>query len=151
MVLSPLRNRGSAIKNGLTHHAQSPSKYALFSYDSKRRSATAVFPTHREPVMIINFCFNFSDIFISLKRTKYKDYPYSWLYQKPADKAISAFSTGFNKNGGERGIRTLGTVSRTHAFQACTFNHLVISPRLKTLNYFQFASTIRTRSQHNCK
>ena len=54
-------------------------------------------------------------------------------------------------SGGERGIRTLGTVSRTHAFQACTFNHSVISPRLKTLNYFQFASTIRTRSQHNCK
>ena len=37
-------------------------------------------------------------------------------------------STAGKKNGGERGIRTLGTVSRTHAFQACTFNHSVISP-----------------------
>ena len=31
--------------------------------------------------------------------------------------------------GGESGIRTHGTVARTHAFQACTFNHSVISPR----------------------
>ena len=30
--------------------------------------------------------------------------------------------------GGETGIRTLGTVARTHAFQACTFNHSVTSP-----------------------
>src|SRR5688572_17754578 len=30
--------------------------------------------------------------------------------------------------GGEKGIRTLGTVSRTHAFQACSFNHSDISP-----------------------
>src|SRR5687768_872355 len=32
------------------------------------------------------------------------------------------------ENGGEKGIRTLGTVSRTHAFQACSFNHSDISP-----------------------
>src|SRR5262245_40944750 len=32
-------------------------------------------------------------------------------------------------HGGERGTRNLGTVSRTHAFQACTFSHSVISPR----------------------
>ncbi len=30
--------------------------------------------------------------------------------------------------GGERGIRTLGRVSPTHAFQACAFNHSAISP-----------------------
>jgi hypothetical protein len=29
---------------------------------------------------------------------------------------------------GEKGIRTPGTVSRTHAFQACTFNRSAISP-----------------------
>src|SRR5262245_18446559 len=29
---------------------------------------------------------------------------------------------------GERGIRTLGTVTRTHDFQSCTFDHSVISP-----------------------
>jgi hypothetical protein len=32
--------------------------------------------------------------------------------------------------GGERGIRTLGRVSPTHAFQACSFNHSDISPYL---------------------
>ncbi len=31
--------------------------------------------------------------------------------------------------GGERGIRTLGTVSRTHAFQACLFSLSSISPQ----------------------
>ena len=31
-------------------------------------------------------------------------------------------------NGGEGGIRTLGRVSPTHAFQACTFSHSVTSP-----------------------
>ena len=30
--------------------------------------------------------------------------------------------------GGERGIRTLETVSRLHAFQACAFNHSATSP-----------------------
>ena len=30
--------------------------------------------------------------------------------------------------GGESGIRTRGTVSRTHAFQACALNHSAISP-----------------------
>ena len=32
------------------------------------------------------------------------------------------------EGGGERGIRTLGRVSPTHAFQACSFNHSDISP-----------------------
>ena len=30
--------------------------------------------------------------------------------------------------GGERGIRTLDTLSRIHAFQACAFNHSATSP-----------------------
>ena len=34
-------------------------------------------------------------------------------------------------NGGERGIRTLGTLSRTHAFQACSFDHSDISPQVE--------------------
>jgi hypothetical protein len=29
---------------------------------------------------------------------------------------------------GEEGIRTLGTVARTHDFQSCTFDHSVTSP-----------------------
>ncbi len=32
---------------------------------------------------------------------------------------------------GERGIRTLGTVSRTHAFQACSLSHSDTSPFFK--------------------
>src|SRR5690606_21018607 len=32
-------------------------------------------------------------------------------------------------SGGERGIRTLDTVSRIHAFQACAFNHSATSPQ----------------------
>jgi hypothetical protein len=35
--------------------------------------------------------------------------------------------------GGERGIRTLGRVSPTHAFQACTISLSVISPRREVL------------------
>lgn len=34
----------------------------------------------------------------------------------------------FLDNGGEKGIRTLDTVSRIHAFQACAFNHSATSP-----------------------
>ena len=37
-------------------------------------------------------------------------------------------SQGLAIIGGETGIRTLGTVSRTHAFQACPFDHSGISP-----------------------
>ena len=33
------------------------------------------------------------------------------------------------KNGGERGIRTLDTCYRIHAFQACAFSHSAISPQ----------------------
>ncbi len=31
-------------------------------------------------------------------------------------------------NGGETGIRTLGTFNSTHTFQACALNHSAISP-----------------------
>ena len=34
---------------------------------------------------------------------------------------------------GERGIRTLDTVSRIHAFQACAFSHSAISPIINSL------------------
>ena len=38
-------------------------------------------------------------------------------------------NTGKNRYGGEGGIRTHGTVPRTLAFEASTFNHSVTSPR----------------------
>jgi hypothetical protein len=36
------------------------------------------------------------------------------------------------KHGGEGGIRTHGTLSRTHAFQACALNHSATSPSVNT-------------------
>lgn len=33
------------------------------------------------------------------------------------------------RGGGQRGIRTLDTLSRIHAFQACALNHSAICPR----------------------
>src|SRR5262249_39550794 len=48
-----------------------------------------------------------------------------WNYKVPLNLNRN-FGTG-NGYGGESGIRTRGTgISRTHAFQACTFNHSVI-------------------------
>ncbi len=46
------------------------------------------------------------------------------------------------RNGGERGIRTLDTVSRIHAFQACAFSRSAISPAL-------FRKLLRGRAQAN--
>src|ERR1700728_873675 len=40
---------------------------------------------------------------------------------------------GFGQGGGESGIRTHGTVSRTHAFQACALSHSAISPKRPSL------------------
>jgi hypothetical protein len=37
------------------------------------------------------------------------------------------------QSGGESGIRTHGTVSRTHAFQACALSHSAISPGAPSL------------------
>ena len=52
------------------------------------------------------------------------------------------------KAGGEKGIRTLGTVSRTHAFQACSFNHSDISPfRINKLR--AVANNYRTRRSNS--
>lgn len=36
-------------------------------------------------------------------------------------------------NGGQGGIRTLGTLSRTHAFQACALNHSATCPFFEKL------------------
>jgi hypothetical protein len=46
-----------------------------------------------------------------------------WLASRSCER-----SERLAKAGGERGIRTLGRVSPTHAFQACSFNHSDISP-----------------------
>jgi len=46
-------------------------------------------------------------------------------------RVVSHSGTSGHNDGktGERGIRTPGTVTRTHAFQACSFSHSDISPR----------------------
>src|SRR5947209_3819100 len=41
---------------------------------------------------------------------------------------LTGCTVRLNSNGGERGIRTLGRVSPTHAFQACALNRSAISP-----------------------
>ena len=53
--------------------------------------------------------------------------------------------------GGERGIRTLGTVSRTHAFQACAFNHSATSPHWNGRNIHKIIlrSSIVTGSEQD--
>src|SRR5687767_1369268 len=52
---------------------------------------------------------------------------------------------GPSEIGGEKGIRTLGTVSRTHAFQACSFNHSDISPSLESTTCERSPTDYRTR------
>ena len=47
---------------------------------------------------------------------------------RPKRNAPIAFAIGAFAGCGERGIRTLGTVTRTHAFQACSFSHSDTSP-----------------------
>lgn len=51
-------------------------------------------------------------------------------------------------NGGERGIRTPDTVSRIHAFQACSFNHSDISP-CWIQNKFRFIVLLRFCTEQN--
>ncbi len=48
--------------------------------------------------------------------------------------------------GGEGGIRTRGTVPRTHAFQACSLNHSDTSP----ITFFPDQLTSRQRSGPGC-
>src|SRR6476661_5148741 len=43
---------------------------------------------------------------------------------------LAKFTSKINRlGGGEKGIRTLETVTRLHTFQACAFDHSAISPR----------------------
>ncbi len=48
-------------------------------------------------------------------------------------------------NGGESGIRTHGTLSGTHAFQACAFNHSAISP--ENLGFSERKAPVRPPSK----
>ena len=44
-------------------------------------------------------------------------------------------------NGGERGIRTLGTLTRTTVFETAPFDHSGISPHKKTFIYNNLTET----------
>src|SRR5215469_3325609 len=60
-------------------------------------------------------------------------YPKNWRKYLPFAAQRSRYCPVFCpvlalKPGGETGIRTLDTVSRIHAFQACAFSHSAISP-----------------------
>src|ERR1043165_3556143 len=53
--------------------------------------------------------------------------------EKPAPLRVccalaSSENVGGKRSGGEGGIRTHGTLSRTHAFQACALSHSATSP-----------------------
>jgi hypothetical protein len=50
-----------------------------------------------------------------------------WAAKKPTSGSAD-LKRLFSLYGGESGIRTHGTVSRTHAFQACALSHSAISP-----------------------
>ena len=55
-------------------------------------------------------------------------------------------------NGGERGIRTLGTVARTRDFQSRTFGHSVISPQqIFSAKKFFSELPILTNENYPCK
>jgi glutamine amidotransferase class I len=51
---------------------------------------------------------------------------YKALIKARLERAIFGYFLG--RNGGEGGIRTLETVARLHAFQACAFDHSATSP-----------------------
>ena len=42
------------------------------------------------------------------------------------------------KDGGGRGIRTLDTVARIHAFQACAFSHSATPPMIQAYSIFLY-------------
>jgi hypothetical protein len=52
------------------------------------------------------------------------------------------------KGGGEKGIRTLDTVTRIHTFQACAFNHSATSPTLAG-TYTEVVED-QALASHNC-
>ncbi len=54
----------------------------------------------------------------------------SSLRSCPTERGASIFG-GRAKNGGEGGIRTLGTLASTHDFQSCTLDHSVTSPETR--------------------
>ena len=57
---------------------------------------------------------------------KFKDVYLNLDIRDPIDKSIIFIKKRLN--GGETGIRTLGTFNSTHTFQACALNHSAISP-----------------------
>ena len=65
----------------------------------------------------------------------------SWLLPSGPDQvdgpAVTRTPEFKVKCGGEGGIRTLGTVSHTHAFQACSLSHSDTSPALAAGKYNQ--------------
>ena len=57
------------------------------------------------------------------------------------------FSRGKEVNGGERGIRTLGTVTRTTIFETVAFDHSAISPAVTFLNIVRLFQNAKVFSE----
>jgi hypothetical protein len=49
------------------------------------------------------------------------------------------------QDNGEGGIRTRGTASRTHAFQACSFGHSDTSPKSFIIDYLLFMKNYQAK------
>src|SRR6202453_2088922 len=73
-----------------------------------------------------------------LSRHRHADYPFSPMLHDFKRKYYA---------GGETGIRTLGTLSRTHAFQACALSRSAISPATRSGQY-QTERLAQTRIMH---
>ena len=61
-----------------------------------------------------------------------------------SQKFLNGNASGWPRsNIGERGIRTPGTVTRTHAFQACSLSHSDISPAAVSLQPSAISQGVR--------
>src|SRR5437868_6531569 len=65
----------------------------------------------------------------------------------PWNSVLAKFTSEINRlDGGEKGIRTLETVTRLHTFQACAFDHSAISPQAGNPRGAAAAMPCRTRA-----
>ena len=78
----------------------------------------------RDEVLIIN---DFSNFGVDAELLSEDDKSLEMGSLGGRDAALHLFQI---ENGGQGGIRTHGTISRTHAFQACSLNHSDTCPKL---------------------
>ncbi len=62
----------------------------------------------------------------------------------------SRLTAGLNYFGGERGIRTPGTLAGTTVFKTAAFDHSAISPGAKVDSFFNFSNTLKKKMNFIC-